>query len=396
MSATSIEARTAQPGGVLPSISAISRSSGLGDRADRPGRDLGVERGRRRACVAEQHLDDADIDVLLEQVGGEAVTQRVRADALADAGDLGGLLDGAMQLPRRDRIGAAAAREQPAMRKHHPAPPAFAPPQPQQFEQLRREHRVAILAALALLDTEQHALAVDVVDLEVRDLGHAQARAIGDAERGLVLEARCGFEQPRRFLDAEHIRQLAVIARDHQGARQIPPLQCHQEQEPQRRDSAVDGRRSDALLMLIELEAADILRRRGVGRAAEKRGKAPDVTNVVLLRVGAEAPHEHVVLHALAKRRNGCIGRRGSHGEFLSLKGTPWSARPPPPAQRLRILRHLRPRRPSREAGSCMGALRPFVGSSSNVRFQVEAKFARMSGMGAHSGLAPNALRLVR
>ena len=54
---------------------------------------------------------------------------------------------------------------------------------------------------------------------------------------------------------------------------------------------------------LIQMEAADILRRCGVGRAADKRGEAPDVTNVVLPCVGAKTPHEHVVLHALAKRR---------------------------------------------------------------------------------------------
>jgi len=99
---------------------------------------------------------------------------------------------------------------------------------------LRREHRVAILAALALLDAKEHARRVDVIDLEVRDLGHTQARAIGDAECGLVLEARCGLEQSPRFLHAEHIRKLAMIAGDHQGTRQIPALQCHQKQEPQR------------------------------------------------------------------------------------------------------------------------------------------------------------------
>jgi hypothetical protein len=190
----------------------------------------------------------------------------------------------------------------------------------------------------------------------MRDFGNAKARAIGDPERGLVLEAGCGFEQPPRFLDAEHIRQRAVIAGDHKGTRQIPALQCHQKQKPQRRDSAVNGRRSHAVLVLIQLEAADILWRRCVGRAADKRGEAPDVTNVVLRCVGAEAPHEHVVLHALAKRRDRCIGRRGIHGEFLSLKETPWSARPPLTAQRPQILCHLRPRRPSREAGSCMRA----------------------------------------
>ena len=353
MSATSTEALTAYSGGVLHRHQPVEPP---GDSVDRPGRDLGVESGRLKLGVTEQHLDDADVDILFEQVGGEAVTQRVRADAFADAGDLGGLLDCAMQLPRRDRIGAAAAGEQPAVRKHDPASPAFAPPQPQEYQELRREHRVAVLAALALLDTKEHARGIDVIDLEERDLGHAQTRAIGNAERGLVLQARCSFEQLRRFLHTEHIRQLAVIAGDHEGARQIPALQCHQKQEPQRRDSAVDGRRSDALLMLIQLEAADIVRRRGVGRAAEERGEAPDVTNVVLLRVGAEATHEHVVQHALAKRRDGCIGRWGSHGEFLSLKGTPGSARPPLPVQRLRILRHLKSWHPSREAGSCMGA----------------------------------------
>ena len=72
-------------------------------------------------------------------------------------------------------------------------------------QELRREHRVAILAALALLDAKQHARRVDVVDFEVHDLAHTQACAIGD-ERDLSLEARCGFEQPPRFLHAEHIR----------------------------------------------------------------------------------------------------------------------------------------------------------------------------------------------
>ena len=69
------------------------------------------------------------------------------------------------------------------------------------------------LPALALLDPDQHALAVDIVDLEVRDLGDAQARAIGDAERRLVLDARRGLEQPGGLLDAQHLAQLAGCGR---------------------------------------------------------------------------------------------------------------------------------------------------------------------------------------
>ena len=56
------------------------------------------------------------------------------------------------------------------MREHHPAPLALAPPQPQQLEQLRREHGVAIPRALARSTRISMRVAVDVVDLEVRDL----------------------------------------------------------------------------------------------------------------------------------------------------------------------------------------------------------------------------------
>ena len=39
-----------------------------------------------------------------------------------------------------------------------------------EFQKLRRKHRIAVPAALALLDADQHARAIDVVDIEVCDL----------------------------------------------------------------------------------------------------------------------------------------------------------------------------------------------------------------------------------
>ena len=50
--------------------------------------------------------------------------------------------------------------------------PVFA----EQGQQPRREHHVAVLAALALADADDHALAVDVVDAEGHDLGDAAGR----------------------------------------------------------------------------------------------------------------------------------------------------------------------------------------------------------------------------
>jgi hypothetical protein len=45
------------------------------DFADRLGGDVSIERGRVQLRMSEQHLDDSDIDFLLEQMGGEAVPQ---------------------------------------------------------------------------------------------------------------------------------------------------------------------------------------------------------------------------------------------------------------------------------------------------------------------------------
>jgi hypothetical protein len=73
--------------------------------------------------------------------------------------------------------------------------------------------------ALALLDPDQHERAVDIVDLETGHLRHAQARAIGGAENGRVLDSRSCIEQAADFLDTQYIRQLARRARQDQASR---------------------------------------------------------------------------------------------------------------------------------------------------------------------------------
>src|SRR5881398_672112 len=55
----------------------VERARHLADRADG---DAGVERGRVELLVPEQDLDDPDIGLLLQQMGGKAVPQRVSPD----------------------------------------------------------------------------------------------------------------------------------------------------------------------------------------------------------------------------------------------------------------------------------------------------------------------------
>src|SRR5262249_14671038 len=65
-----------------------------GHSADRRIGDAGVKGGGVELSMAEQHLDDADVSVLFEQMRGKAVPQRMRRHAFLDPGGLGSGMDG--------------------------------------------------------------------------------------------------------------------------------------------------------------------------------------------------------------------------------------------------------------------------------------------------------------
>ena len=99
--------RGAQAGSVAGLLALHQRRQMLertGHRADRLGRDARVERGRIELAVPQQDLDHADIDILFQQMGGEAVAQRMGRHPLPDPSRFGRLMDRAVDLPGRDRI----------------------------------------------------------------------------------------------------------------------------------------------------------------------------------------------------------------------------------------------------------------------------------------------------
>src|SRR3712207_5789224 len=191
MSATSSDGRlTAALSPVRPRLVLQSKPDSVErahDAADCAGGDAGIQRSGVELGMAEQDLNDANVDVLLQEMRGEAVAQGVRRHALLDPGGVGRGVDGAVHLTGRQRRDRIAAREQPALRQHQAAAASLAPPGAQELEQVRRQHGMAVLAALALLDPDQHARAVDVAHLERHDLGDAQSGAVGGAQRGPVL-----------------------------------------------------------------------------------------------------------------------------------------------------------------------------------------------------------------
>src|SRR3546814_13020749 len=81
--------------------------------------DLQVKGGGIEVGVSEQSLDDADVDAVLEQVGGKAVAQGVRLVALVDIGRLSRLDDDAVEMAGAERGRGRLPREERALRQEH-------------------------------------------------------------------------------------------------------------------------------------------------------------------------------------------------------------------------------------------------------------------------------------
>ena len=155
-------------------------------------------------------LDDSDIGAALQQMGGEAVAQCVQRHALFDPGFIDRLVEQSAQLAGGHRRSRPAARKQPAFLKRRCRIEASArlPPLPQHIERLGRQHDMAVLATLGLLDANDPLRAVDMLDLQSDHLAGAQPAAIAEAEQHSGLEARGDGQQAPRLVRAHHLRDL--------------------------------------------------------------------------------------------------------------------------------------------------------------------------------------------
>ena len=63
--------------------------------------------------MAEQSLDDANVDLLFQQMGGEAVSQRVHGDIFIEAGRFGGGVEDPLQRPGGNRLQRIGAGKEP-------------------------------------------------------------------------------------------------------------------------------------------------------------------------------------------------------------------------------------------------------------------------------------------
>jgi hypothetical protein len=200
----------------------------------------------------------------------------------------------------------------------------FACVRTQGFQQPRREHHVSILVALALVDAQHHALAVDVGDPQMRGLRHAQARGVGGGEDRAVLQDGDGLEEACHLVAAQDDRQPERLL-GHRDVLQCPvALERDLVEKPQRRSRDADARgRELARFDQMDLVRAHVLGPERFGRATEVARVGADLLEVRKLGVLGEIANAHVFEHALAK---------GSHDKAPDWKGMTGCEQPPNPS----------------------------------------------------------------
>src|ERR1700738_3354742 len=261
-------------------------------------------------------------------MGGKGVSKRMERYALADSGRIGCLMKQAVELAGCPRLTGPFAWKQPALlhgRWRLETPPARLPPLAQQVERVGRQHDIAVLAALGLLDPNDLLSAVDVLDLQPDHLAGAQAAAIAETEQHAHPEAARDREQAPGLVLAHHQRNLLRLTEVINLGRKIQSPQRHAKQEPQPGHDAVAIADARARLGKMQLKPTDILRRGRVRGPLEKRSEPLAAVNMAPLRPHAELARIHVLDHALAQRAD----RNRTHGQLLS-----WMRLTTPPSSR--------------------------------------------------------------
>src|SRR5258708_1891922 len=261
-------------------------------------------------------------------MGGKGVWTRMERYALADSGRIGRLMEQAVELGGGRRLTGRWDGKQPALPPGScgiDTPPARLPPLAQQVERVGRQHDVAVLAALGLLDPNDLLRAVDVLDLQPDHLAGAQAAAIAETEQYTHLEAARDREQAPGLVLAHHQRNLLRLTEVINLGRKIQSPQRHAKQEPHPGHDAVAIADARARLGKMQLKPADILRRGRVRGPLEKCSKPLAAVNMAPLRPRAEFACIHVLDHALAQRAD----RNRTHGQLLS-----WMRLMTPPSSR--------------------------------------------------------------
>ena len=174
----------------------IIKRTGRG--CDQSGRDLGIPSGCLQMGMSKQDVDDPNIGATLQQMGSKTMPKRMRCYVLVDSGTPPRSAAGTLKSAASYVAARFLARKQPQTR------PRPFPIDPKNLKQPRGKHCVTIPAALAVLNMEQHPLAVDRADLKAYHLSDAQARRVGRRQCNTITEAWNRCQETRNLFTVEN------------------------------------------------------------------------------------------------------------------------------------------------------------------------------------------------
>src|SRR5215469_9044169 len=211
---------------------------GIGNRLQVSVGQVEVDQSVFQTGVSEPDLDGAQVGSRVQQMGGTTVPETVWRQVFADAGLLGGLATSQPDDVGGDGDVGAFAGDGAGKQVGLGLPPA--PVEAQAFQQFRTQGHIAVAAALALVNADDHALTVDVTDLETAKFGASHGGGIQGHEQGTVIEIACRVDQSGHFLRAEHDGQAPGRFGKRNVLGQKMAAQCLDEQKAQRGDILAD------------------------------------------------------------------------------------------------------------------------------------------------------------
>src|SRR5262245_20067929 len=167
--------------------------------------EVEIEHGGFELGMAHVALDDAQVDSGFEEMSGVGMTQRVYSNSLfTDCGiQLGaaeGALDTAFGHGSLSLSGSFAVSTESREQKLWMA--VGEPIAAQQLKSGLGERDVAILGALAAVDMDHHAGAIDIGDFEMESFVESEAAGVDGGEVGIVAECFDVGKKASDFFDA--------------------------------------------------------------------------------------------------------------------------------------------------------------------------------------------------
>jgi hypothetical protein len=188
--------------------------------------------------------------------------------------------------------------------------PLFGYPFPTDSEhdqQFGRQHDIAIFMAFALVNPNDHALAIDRSWLEADSFGDPQTSRVTDGQKDAVLKIVHRPQEARNFVLAQNNGKLFRLTAGGNIVFDSPwPLEGNGVEKPEGRDRDNDRTGCEmSLLCQVEQVGPDLGRAKMFGRSAKRPAKPNDLLDIRTLRMPRQVADLHILDQPTTKRAHG-------------------------------------------------------------------------------------------